>query len=181
MLGYRAFPYIRGARATQRGHPLYLPPQGAGRFDNPDRYKVWYLASDPTTAVIETFAALAWWTPAMFEFPAAPGAHYRLASIELPERTQLSDFDDPEVLAALRTRPTAVMSSDRRVTQALAAAVHQRDEDGIRWWSTWPEHRPLLAVWNGQARVRSTEVLHLDHDAVIAAAGVLAKPVRLRR
>lgn len=181
MLTYRVFPHVPGARSSHPGHALYLPEQGAGRFDNPDLYRARYLALDPTTAVIERFAGLAWWTAAIFRVPGLAGAAHKLAAIRVPDSVDLADLDDPRALVSLRSRPTAVMSADRAVTQQLARRVHQRGGDGIRWWSTWPEHRPLVVLWAGGARVDHVEDLGLDHDAVIAAAGVLAKPLRPER
>ena len=182
MLGYRVFPSIRGVRSTQPGHALHVGRQGAGRWDNPELYVARYLATDPTTAVIETFAGLAWWTATMFAAPALPSGAYRLAAIRLPDDLRIADLDDPAMLVALGERPTGVMSADRRHTQELAARIHAAGKhDGIGWWSTWPEHRALLAVWRGDAKVDHVEDLDLDHEAVIAAAGVLAKPIRSGR
>ncbi len=118
----------------------------------------------------------------MFVYPAIPEARYKLAALDLPDGIDVADLDDPRVLVSLRTRPTAVMSRDRNATQALARRIFERrGTDGIRWWSTWPEHRPLMALWRDEAKVDHVEDLALDHDAVIAAAGVLAKPVRMPR
>jgi hypothetical protein len=179
VLTYRVFPHVAGVRATQPGHARYLPEQGAGRFDNPASYRARYLALDPTTAVIERFAGLAWWSAAMFRVPGLAGAMYRLGVLEVDEGIDVVDLDDPRRLVDLGSRPTEVMSADRSVTQELARRIHERGADGVRWWSTWPEHRPLLALWSTDVRVVRVLDLGLDHDAVIAAAGILAKPVRM--
>jgi hypothetical protein len=99
--------------------------------------------------------------------------------LEVDEGIDVVDLDDPRRLVDLGSRPTEVMSADRSVTQELARRIHERGADGVRWWSTWPEHRPLLALWSTDVRVVRVLDLGLDHDAVIAAAGILAKPVRM--
>lgn len=179
MLAYRVFPHLPGARATKPGNARYVPPQGHGRFDNPDRYQLRYLALDPVTAVVEAFGGLAWWTPAMFRVPALPGAARKLATLTLPDAVRLVDLDDPHRLAEREIRPTEVMAADRAVTQELALRLFEECRwDGIRWWSTWPQHAPVIAVWSATMGVRKVEPLNLDHPAVAGAATFLAKPLR---
>src|SRR4051812_4702506 len=121
MLLYRVAPIAGDARVGEPGHPLYVhPDQGAGRWDNPDIYKVLYAAGTPSGAIGESFAHLSRWTPAMLPFPAIRGAERRLATYSLDEETHpVLDFDDAKCLSGRSLRPTEIVIRNRPFTQAL--------------------------------------------------------------
>jgi hypothetical protein len=55
---YRVFPFHPDSSADKPGGALYVPPQGAGRIDNPDLYTVLYLSDAPVGAIAEAFDLL---------------------------------------------------------------------------------------------------------------------------
>jgi hypothetical protein len=179
MLLYRVVPYLADAGRGQPGHPLYVPPQGSGRWDNPARYRCWYLASSAEAAVGETFGNLTSWTPDMLTVPTLPGSQRQLGTYRLDEETNpLLDLDDPQVLAHRSIRPTHVVIRNRPRTQGIAARIF--DEGiwaGIQWWSY---HRPqwtLVALWDEDLSLTGVDPLP-GHPALDDAAALLAK-VRL--
>jgi hypothetical protein len=58
-----------------------------------------------------------------------------LAALELPDRAQLIDLDDPALLAAHELRPSLVATRRRQVTQPQALALYRRHRfaAGLRW------------------------------------------------
>lgn len=178
MLAYRVFPHLRGARPGSPGHPAYLhPQQGSGRWDNPDRYRLVYLAASPTGAIGETFAHLSRWGPGMLTVPVIPGAVRSLATVAVDEEIHpVCDLDDPRALLERTLRPTDVVIRNRPRTQAIAAALHDEGRwAGLSWWSM---HRPqwkLYALWRPEAwSVQRVEPLP-GHPGLLDAARVLAK------
>lgn len=179
MLLYRVFPHLPSARRGAPGHPLYVhPAQGKGRWDNPARYLAWYLASEPTSAVGEVFAALGTWRDEMFAFPQIPGARRALGVYRLADDLPFVDLDDAPTLVGRGMRPTQVIERNRPYTQAKALEIYQEKRwQGIRWWSY---HRPqwrVWCLWDIVPMCEAVEALDLDHAAVRDAASTLAKPI----
>jgi len=173
--------WLPDAQAGQPGHPNYLPPQGAGRVDNPDLYRVRYLAGEPEAAVGETLGDFARWTDPdlLTVLPRLPGAVRALLRCELADGARIADLDDPALLLRHRLRPSRVVTRDRAVTQRWAAELYrQHDDDGLSWWSAWWPDWSVYAVW-ALPQVTVTEVtpLSLTHPAVRQAAATLNRPV----
>lgn len=170
------FPWISRARAGSIGHPLYRPAQqGAGRIDNPERYRVLYAADHPACAVAERFASLPRWTADMLEPGTAfPGARYALARLVIT-RPRILDLDEPAELVSRALRPSLVATRARETTQRWARAIHaERAWHGVRWWSVHEASWGAVGLWDARAvRVASIEPLSLAHPALAEAAEVL--------
>jgi hypothetical protein len=100
-----------------------------------------------------------------------------LARIELDDRRELIDLDDPAVLRREKLRPSRVATRQRAITQPLAAALFTRHRAaaGLRWWSTWEATWANVTVFDRAARaLRLLDVaeLTLDHPSVLEAAEV---------
>lgn len=180
MLVYRVFPYLASASKGEAGHPLYVHPnQGSSRFDNPTLYLAWYMASEPSSAVGETFADLRRWSDAMFDFPALSGARRALATYSLPDDLPYVHLDDPQRLVELGVRPSQVVERNRPYTHGLAARIYNMGKyNGIRWWSF---HRPqwrVWCLWDIDPAVEQVEELTLAHIAVKDARENLIKQLR---
>lgn len=183
MLLYRVFAYDPNASAGQSGHPGYLyPGQGAGRWDNPDLYLGWYLASNAAAAVGEVFGNLALWRDSMFEVPYLDGARRALAVYSVPDALTLLDLDDASALVERALRPTQVVSPNRRVTQRIARDIAGECDAGgvplwagLSWWSSWRSYWPVHFVWGHTPTCESVEALDLDHPAVRDAATALSR------
>ena len=178
---YRVFPYWKGARAGQRGHPLFSPAiQGAGRVDNPEHYRTLYASDSPAGAVAEAFGNHGIWTDQLLMGPPDfPGSVRALAELE-SARLEVLDLDDARELARRKLRPSAVVTRDRNVSQGWALAVfRERRWDGVRWWSDHDPRWGSCGVWRA-AKMRALEItpLTLDHPALTEAAGVLSRPLR---
>lgn len=185
MLLYRIFAHDPSARAAEPGHPGYVHPgQGAGRWDNPDLYVGWYLATSPAATVGEVFGDLSSWDDAMFEAPFVPRGRRALGTYAVPDSIPLLDLDDARELAARALRPTQVVSPNRAATQRIAREIAaERDSEGVprwhglSWWSSRRSHWPVHCVWGQPPVCVDVEHLDLDHPAVRDAATALAKPL----
>lgn len=180
MLVWRVFPWVDRAAPGEPGHPLHVhPDQGAGRWDNPDRYLALYVAASAEAAVGESFAHLVRWTVDMLPFPQVPGAVRALGVYRYDEEAHpLLDLDDARALLDRGLRPTDVVVRNRPRTQAIARSVHDEGHwAGIAWWSM---HRPQwpLMVFFGTDVVTVEDVVDLPgHPALRDAGAVLAKEV----
>ena len=65
------------------------------------------------------------------------GLPLALATVELDDRTNLADLENPRLLAARRLRPLRIATRERGVTQPQALAFYRRRANGLRWWSTF--------------------------------------------
>lgn len=178
MLLYRVFPHLSAAKKGEPGHPLYVhPAQGKGRWDNPTHYLAWYMSSEPTSAIGESFAALNTWREEMFEFPQIPGARRALGIYELPDGLPYVDFDDAATLLGLGMRPSQVIERNRPYTQAKALSIYEAHSyNGVRWWSY---HRPqwrIWCLWDINPKCEDVEALDVGHVAVRDAARTLVRP-----
>jgi RES domain-containing protein len=151
VLVYRVFPHREDAAPAEPGHPLYIhPDQGLGRWDNPDLYRMLYVASSATAAIGESFAHLSHWSEAMLPFPTITGSRRRLASYQLEEQAHpLLDLDDARAVLDRGLRPTDVVKRNRNRTQRIARDIFGESAwAGLSWWSM---HRPewvLHALWD---------------------------------
>lgn len=180
MLLYRVFPYLLRAKKGEPGHPLYVfPGQGKGRWDNPTRYLAWYMASEATSAVGESFAGITAWRDEMFDFPLIPGSRKALGIYQVPDDLPYVDLDDAATLVARSMRPTQVIERNRPYTQAKALSIYEEgDFNAIRWWSY---HRPqwrVWCLWEIDPECEDVETLDVRHLAVRDAAKTLVKTVK---
>jgi hypothetical protein len=173
MMVYRVFAHRPGAKASDAGHPLHISGQGSGRLDNPGHYRVWYLATEPSGAVAETFGALARWSEDMFDCPAAPDSRRALATYLLDDDTPLLDLDDASNLFSRGLRPTQVIERNRAATQAWALRVYSEINDrghriwqGVKWWSYYHCHWRIIGYWGEHP----PELLHVDQLSLTSPA-----------
>ena len=96
---FRVFRYISGVDPTGPGGPLYVPPQGAGRIDNPAIYSVLYLSNSEAGAIAEAFGRLPEWSAAMLAGqPAMPGSTRAVATYDFAAPDAICNLDDPAQL-----------------------------------------------------------------------------------
>jgi hypothetical protein len=173
----------RAAEADQDG-PLWFPRlfQGEGRHDNPDLYGCLYLADRAASAVIEQLARFRGQrlSAALLRRRGLPLA---VAEIEIDERAELIDLDDPVVLRRERLRPSRVATRSRDVTQPQARRMHERHRAaaGLRWWSTYEAlwmHATLFDRAIPHLRVRLVRPLTVDDPVVVEAAAFFGLQVR---
>lgn len=167
---YRVFPYVASAAPGDPGHPLSTGEQGAGRWDNPDRYVAHYFAASPAAAVGERFATLSRWRRAMLVEPQLPDGERSLCELELSDSVNLLDLDDPAQLAARGIRPTHVVIRDRQRTQDIAGRAFDEGFAGMRWWSRYHPEWTLYVLWDISA-VDVVEVSSLQGSPALIEAG----------
>ena len=103
------------------------------------------------------------------------GLPLALAELELDDRAELVDLDDPVVLGRERLRPSRVATRDRSTTQPQARLLHGRHRKaaGLKWWSIYEARWINVTVFDRAAsQLRSTSVrpLTVDDPAVVEAA-----------
>jgi hypothetical protein len=177
---HRCFPLSARARAEAADGPLWFPRplQGEGRHDNPDVYGCLYLSDRPLSPVVEQFAAFRGQrlSASMLRRRGLPLA---LAEIELADEASLIDLDDPGTLRRERLRPSRVATRHRDITQPQALELYRRypHAAGLRWWSLWESQWANVTLFDRAAsalRLLRTQVLTLEHSAVIEAAELFA-------
>jgi hypothetical protein len=179
---YRVFPHLPSAAPDVPGGPLYVPPQGAGRLDNPDLFAVLYLGDSEAGAVAEAFGRFTEWTTAMLEgSPSLPGSKRSVARYRLREGPPLCNLDDAERLVELRRKPSDVVSRSYGFTRAWARRIHQqRRWAGIRWWSYYDPRWSSAGVWNReQLTLEEVWPLRLRNPAVEEAARTIVRRILL--
>jgi hypothetical protein len=176
---YRCFAWNAHRDPSREDGPLWFPRvyQGEGRHDNPETYGCLYFADREVSAVVEQLARFRGrdFRP---EFLRRRGLPLALAAIELPDRAQLIDLDDPAVLSAHDLRPSVVATRRREVTQPQALQLHRRHRfaAGLRWWSVFEALWANVTIFERAAsRLRLTEVQPLEPDTptVVEAAAFL--------
>ena len=179
MIVYRCFAWNQQVRPTDPDGPLWFPRihQGEGRHDNPDVYGCLYLTDRETSAVVEQLARFRGQS-LIPEMLVRRGLPLGLASIELPDRGQLIDLDDPIVLSAHELKPSLVATRRRNVTQPQALALHRRHRFalGLRWWSVYEALWTNVTVFERAARritLEGVRRLARDDAAVVDAAAFL--------
>lgn len=191
MLLYRVVPYDPTAKKAAPGHPEYLHrPQGAGRWDNPAEYDVWYFSTTPSGAIAESFGNLGEWTEDMFDVPFLPSGRRALAIFSVPDDLRLLNLDDAATLLEVGLRPTQVVTRNPAHTQAFAARIYRtptaggaRRWQGIQWWSFHRPHWTNVALWAPlgsptPATLQGVDDLSLHHQAVTDAAASLSRVLK---
>ena len=179
MILYRCFAWSERVRPTEPDGPLWFPRihQGDGRHDNPDVYGCLYLADRETSAVVEQLARFRG-QRLIPQILVRRGLTLGLASIELPDRAQVIDLDDPVVLSAHELRPSLVATRHRNVTQPQALALYRKHRftAGLRWWSVYEALWTNVTVFDRAVRrltLDRVRRLTLDDPAVVDAAAFL--------
>jgi len=177
---YRCFAWEDRAGPADPDGPLWIPRifQGEGRHDNPDLYGCLYLTDRAVSSVVEQLARFRGQrlSPPLLRRRGLPLA---LAVLELDDRAELLDLDDPVVLRRTRLRPSLVATRHRDVTQPQARTVHGRyaDAAGLRWWSIYEALWANVTLFDRavpKLRVESVRVLTIDDPAVREAADFFA-------
>jgi hypothetical protein len=184
---YRCFAWDDHAGQTEPDGPLWFPRvfQGEGRHDNPDLYGCLYLADRAVSAIIEQLARFRGQrlSPALLRRRGLPLA---VAELEIGDRAELIDLDDPAVLRRERLRPSRVATRSRAITQPQARTIHDRHPAaaGLRWWSVhealWA-HVTLFDRAAPELRLDTVHPLSIDDADVVQAAAFLALPPRAHR
>jgi hypothetical protein len=148
--------------------------QGEGRHDNPDVYGCLYLSDHPLSTLVEQLARFRGQRllPSLLRRRGLPLA---LAELEIDDRAELVDLDDPVVLGRERLRPSRVATRDRSTTQPQARLLYARHRKaaGLKWWSIYEASWMNVTVFDravSQLRVRSVRPLTVDDPAVVEAA-----------
>jgi hypothetical protein len=177
---FRVLPDLASAAPDEPGGPLYLPPQGGGRIDNPRAYAVLYLSDSPAGAVAEAFGRFPEWTAAILEGPPVlPGSRRSLARYTLKSSDAVCNLDAPKQLIALGLRPSDVVSRDYAVSRAWARRIYdQKKWIGVRWWSYYSPKWPSYGLWDLRGlRFEEVTPLRLDHPALIEAINTITRRI----
>jgi hypothetical protein len=177
---YRVFPFVAEAAPREPGGALYLPPQKAGRLDNPELYSVLYFSDAASGAIAEAFGRFPEWTPAILGgSPSLPKSVRAIAHYGLPDDTPLYDLDDPAELRKLGLRPSEVVSRDYAITRAWARRIYEQGAwAGVRWWSYYDPRWNSIGLWNSsRLRLEAVHPLHLEDPALIEAGRVIARRI----
>jgi hypothetical protein len=178
---YRIFPYLPGAQLEEPGGALYLPPQRAGRLDNPELYSILYLSSAAPGAVAEAFGRFPEWTSAMVAgSPSLPGSIRAVASYQLAAGAEVCDLDDPQILLQFGLRPSDVVSRDYDRTRAWARRIFEEGSwAGIRWWSYYDPRWASIGLWDTRfLTLDEVRPLRLDDPAVVEAGRIILRRIR---
>lgn len=172
-------PWRVGARPGTPGHPLYVPArQRAGRVDNPDHYRVLYLADNDVGAIAEAFGSFELWTPAMLgESSSLPGSRRCLAAYEVPDDLPVLNLDDPAALLQRGLRLSQVVTRAREVTQAWALGIFREGRfAGVRWWSYYSPDWGSLGLWDhSRLEVGAIRPLTVDSPELLRAREALMR------
>jgi len=181
---YRCFAWDDRAGQADPDGPLWFPRmyQGDGRHDNPDIYGCLYVSAAALSTVVEQLARFRGQrlTPPMLRRRGLPLA---LADLELADRAELLDLDDPAVLGRERLRPSLVATRHRDVTQPQARSLFERNRRaaGLRWWSVFEAQWTNVTLFDRATsllRVQSVRALTIDDPAVVEAADFFALQVK---
>jgi len=177
---YRVFPYVASSGGRQPGGPLYIPPQRAGRIDNPDLYSVLYLSDQAAGAIAEAFGRFPEWTPAILEgSPDLTGSSRAIARYRLPEEIAVCNLDDAEQLSALGLRPSDVVSRDYERTRGWARNIYERGTwVGVRWWSYYDPRWGSYGLWDSsRLTLEEVRVLRLEDAALLEAGRIIVRRI----
>ena len=177
---YRVFPFLAEAAPTDPGGPLHIPPQRAGRLDNPGLYAVFYASEAEAGAIAEALGRFPEWTPAILEgSPSLPGSVRAVARYRLPDTAMLCDLDDPQRLVSLGLRPSEIVSRDYTRTREWVRGIYERRAwAGVRWWSYYDPRWFSAGVWDTRGlAVEDVRVLSLADAALAQAGRVIARRI----
>ena len=176
MILYRCFAWDERARDTDPDGPLWFPRvyQGEGRHDNPDIYGCLYLSEHVLSPLVEQLARFRGQRllPSLLRRRGLP---LSLAQLELDDRAELVDLDNPAVLRRERLRPSRVATRQRATTQPQARALHDRHSGaaGLKWWSAYEALWMNVTVFDRAAdrlRLASVRPLTIEDPVVVEAA-----------
>jgi hypothetical protein len=177
---YRVIPWLPDAKPGQPGHALFVAGQGAGRIDNPDRYRVIYASDAPAGACAEVFDYKASWGVGMLRgAPNLHGSVKAVATLELDDSISICDLDDSARLTQLGLRPSQVVTRSRSITKAWALRIFEEGRwGGIRWWSYFDPRWGSHGVWAMEGlSIVDVEPLSLAHTGLREASEVLNRPI----
>jgi hypothetical protein len=174
---WRVLYYDETADQTEPGGVFYIPPQGAGRIDNPLLYSTLYLGDSAAGVCAEVFYRGRYrlaWSAAMLR-PLPSGLRRVLVWYDLADDTAICNLNDPGELFHRNLPPSRVITRDYRVTHRWAGDIyHERRYVGVRWWSYCDARWATLALWARDAfDNHGVEELSLDHAAIKEAAAAL--------
>ncbi len=173
---YRCFAWDERAGDKGPDGPLWFPRvyQGEGRHDNPDLFGCLYLSDRALSSLVEQLARFRGQRllPSLLRRRGLPLA---LGELDLDDRVELIDLDDPAVLRRERLRPSQVATRHRSTTQPQARLLHDRHAGaaGLRWWSIYEALWMNVTLFDraaGHLRIQSVRVLAVDDPAVVEAA-----------
>lgn len=163
---YRVFPWVEDADDEEPGGALYVPRQGAGRFDNLKEYAVLYASNAADGAIAEAFGRFPRWTSTMLAgSPTLPGSRHALAVIELDEAVEFCNLDDPKVLLEWDLRPSDVVNREYQTTQTAALRIFMSMRyQGLCWWSYYNPAWRSIGIWRkaGISQWRGIRLLHVQ-------------------
>lgn len=177
---WRVFPWDpEAAHGVRYSPPFTSSIQGKGRFDLPGHPEgVLYLAETADHAVGERIQGFRGQTlgdrDLMME-----GHRLAVVSVSLSDavREEVVDLCDPGELVRHGVRPDDTASRDRRLTQGIAAAIHARGREGLRWWSVFFGEWHTIVLfrdrWAEPPGYGEPEPLSMGHAAVCEAARAL--------
>jgi hypothetical protein len=177
---YRVFPYLAAAAPSEPGGPLHVPPQRAGRLDNPDLYTVFYASESEAGAIAEALGRFPEWTLAVLEgSPSLPGSARAVARYRLPASAVLCDLDDPRQLLSLGVHPSEIVSRDYARTREWARRIYERAEwAGVRWWSYYDSRWFSAGLWDTTGlAVEDVRLLSLSDAALVEAGRVIVRRI----
>jgi hypothetical protein len=192
---WRIFPWDPLAPDGAPYSARFIPPAGSqtgGRFDL-GTVPVLYLAEHSEHALAEVLQR--------FRGKPLRPAHLRRRDSRQPERVlplalvearlplevnaALPDLGDPAVLQRLGIRPDHLASRDRRTTQAISRALHDRGLPGLRWWSALSGDWHATVLYLDRVDVRAIvygepDALSIDHPVARETARLLDMPIHTR-
>ena len=177
---YRVLFHDPSAAPREPGGVLYIPPQGAGRIDNPTHYDTLYVGDTPAGVCAEVFYRGKYrlkWTTSMLALRRFPHLIRSLAWYDLDESKMATcDLDDPNELLAQSLRPSQVITRDYDQSQAWALRLYQQEKwAGVKWWSFNDARWASIGLWQTDVVQKyGVDPIAMDHPALAEAAAVLA-------
>jgi hypothetical protein len=140
-------------------------------------YGCLYLAGHEVSAVVEQLARFRG-RNLVAEMLMRRGLPLAVAALELPDRAQVIDLDDPAVLSSHELRPSRVATRLRDVTQPQALGLYRRHRfaAGLRWCSVFEALWANFTIFDRAERrltLQDIRSLEVDDPAVAEAADIL--------
>lgn len=183
---YRVFPWVEDVEEEEPGSALYVPRQGAGRFDNPKEYAILYASNTAEGAIAEAFGRFPRWTSTMLAgIPTLTGSRHALAVFKVDETLEFCDLDDPKTLLEWGLRPSDVVNREYQTTQATALRIFLSSRyQGLSWWSyyhpVWNSvgiwRRAEMSKWTG-IQLLTVAPLSITDNEIRAAAQAIVRMI----